>query len=293
MTFAGRAWSWAVIIVLVLIGTGACSSGSSRKPQTTARQARPEAPVQPATPEPAPAPVPAAGDAAEGSESPEPVTGAYGPRTVVIDDPEPEETETQSLLDAARRAREARAKEGEPIAVITDETLSEYATGELSVAEEKSLASSPDEESAESGAETETEEVVEERGETYWRERVRGARMRWRDLVEEITRLEGEVAGLRRQFYAEDDGFYRDSQIKPAWDRALDRLAETRTEVSRAQENLTTILEEGRMAGALPGWLREGIEYEPPKDEPDDGPDIHEATEPQVIEQDGEIDDGR
>jgi len=35
-------------------------------------------------------------------------------------------------------------------------------------------------------------------------------------------------AGWRRRFYAENDPYARDSQIKPEWDRVLDRLGKAR-----------------------------------------------------------------
>ena len=109
--------------------------------------------------------------------------------------------------------------------------------------------------------------------------------MRWRDSVDRVEELEGEVAELRRRFYMEDDPFYRDSQIKPAWDRSLDQLTIAKDEVVAAKEDLDELLEEGRRQGALPGWLREGIEFEPvieveEANEPRTGP---EPIEPEVL----------
>ena len=75
--------------------------------------------------------------------------------------------------------------------------------------------------------------------------------------------------------------------IKPEWDRTLDRLHEARRTIDRAQEQLDLALEEGRIAGALPGWLRHGEELEPPVEEPaEEGePEIGaEPGEPKVID---------
>ncbi len=266
-----------VSALLLLLAAAGCVSSPRPAARTEAPPPpRPEAPVQPEPP-------PAEAEAVE-EEPP----GAYGPKTIVIDQPEAEPDETRTLAEAAREAKESRAAEGPPIAVITDETLPEYATGELSIAAEKPAAAGAGDRAREPDAARADEAAGEPaRGEAYWRDRVRAARLRWRDLLEEITRLESQVAELRQRFYAEDDGFYRDSQIKPAWDRALDRLAETEDEVRRARENLRTILHEGRLAGALPGWLREGIELEPVVEEPEEEPGIHEVTEPKVIDEDG------
>ena len=98
------------------------------------------------------------------------------------------------------------------------------------------------------------------------------------DLVE----LEKEAEGLRTRFYAEDDPVRRDREVKPAWDRALDLLDEARRTVARAQERLAELQDEGRRAGAMPGWLREGMELEPPRQE-DEGVEESEPGEPEVI----------
>jgi hypothetical protein len=100
--------------------------------------------------------------------------------------------------------------------------------------------------------------------EEYWRAQALKLRLDWKEAVESVDDLEAEVQELRRRFYEEDDPFYRDNQIKPAWDRTLDLLAAAKTDAEDHERNLTRFLEEGRRAGALPGWLREGIELEPP-----------------------------
>ncbi len=276
MRYAG----WIGWLAVACLGWGCASSSVSPADEVSTPVPKPA--VQPVPPEPETPPEPRPAP----PEVEDEVSGRYGPQTVVIDEPEQEEERPQTLAETARLARQRRAEqEGTPVAVITDETLPEYAVGELSTAAD--TPGSAPANSAEKTAEA-PESEEEERGEDYWRTTVREARILWRDLVQEVIDLEVEAAELRQRFYSEDDGFYRDSQIKPAWDRALDRLGEVRVEVGRAQERLQEILAGGRIAGALPGWLREGIEYEPAPEEPEEGPGIHEATEPDVID----IDDG-
>ncbi len=267
----------------LLLAAVGCASSTTPPPAT--RSEAPPAAVQPEPPAPTPPPVTPPVTAAEPVAEPvaeADASSAYGQKTVYIGEPETEEEAPPTLAEAAQLARERRAEEGgELVAVITDETLSEYATGEISEAAEKPGAqkSAPSDPAA-------SETASEKRGEEYWRTRVRDARLSWRDLVEELEQLENESQDLRRRFYAEDDGFYRDSQIKPAWDRALDRLAEVRDQLLLARDRVEIVLQEGRLAGALPGWLREGIEYEPEPEEPEEGLGIHEASEPKVIDED-------
>jgi hypothetical protein len=67
----------------------------------------------------------------------------------------------------------------------------------------------------------------------------------------------------------------------------LDRLEEARAEAETAKTELAELLEEGRAAGALPGWLREGVDEEP-KEEPEADPvKEHKVIDPPKIEEDG------
>ena len=89
------------------------------------------------------------------------------------------------------------------------------------------------------------------------------------------------MAQLRQRFYAEDDPFRRDEQIKPAWDFALEHLADAKKRAREGQEAVGALMEEGRRAGALPGWLREGSDLEPqPRPA---APSTVEPGEPKVV----------
>ena len=70
----------------------------------------------------------------------------------------------------------------------------------------------------------------------------------------------------RTRFYLEQDNYHRDTQVKPAWDRALDQLSLALDEVITIERQLDAALDEGRRSGVPPGWLREGIEFEPQDD---------------------------
>ena len=164
---------------------------------------------------------------------------------------------SRTLVEAAQAERTRRGEAPPAEIVITDKNLSDYAIGDLTVAETSNEAAS--------ALATELSELEREMAEkeAYWRGRARQIRQEWRDAYDSIGELEGKVFELRQQFYREDDGFYRDAEIKPAWDRAIDQLEEARLVVEAKQVELEEFLEEGRAAGALPGWLREGIDLEP------------------------------
>lgn len=193
-----------------------------------------------------------------------------------------------SLGEVARRAREKRGTAAESKIVITNDNLSEYATGKLTVA-------APKMPSPETAAASGSEGARAARNEDDWRRETRELRLKLRRAWDEAQALEEQVAGLRLRFYAEDDPYVRDSEIKPAWDRALDRQRQAELEAKAYRRELDELLEEGRRAGALPGWLREGIEYEPdvelePKAQGDgsdgspEGFGRHEPVEPERME---------
>lgn len=167
------------------------------------------------------------------------------------------------LHAASASERRRRERTPPPIAVIDDENLAEYAK-DVKVTLAGGQASTSTDQELESAQEAQIESA---RQEEYWRSEALRLRLGWRDAFDEIPVLEEEAARLRNEFYAADDPFYRDREIKPAWDRALDRIEEAKKDMVRYQEELEALFEKGRQAGALPGWLREGIELEPALEE--------------------------
>ena len=94
-------------------------------------------------------------------------------------------------------------------------------------------------------------------GEAQWRETAHRTRRRVEDAKTRVGELSAATKKLENDFYAWDDGQYRDRVIKPAWDRARSELEDARQELSDAEKDLTELPERARKAGALPGWIRE------------------------------------
>ena len=93
--------------------------------------------------------------------------------------------------------------------------------------------------------------------EQRWRDAARAARKRVDDTKQRIEELDASAHKLESDFYAWDDGQYRDRVIKPAWDKTKADLETARKELADAEKNLADLPERARKAGALPGWLRE------------------------------------
>ncbi len=238
------------------------------------------------------------GDQAENQAEDEP--GSQSSHVIVID-PGTRGGQT-SLWQAAVAERKRRATAKKAVASVTNENLHEYQDAELTFAQPKAgkeAAQGAGQGAADAGGSGKDQSAQGDRSEAssaphdeqYWRHRVLDLRSRMRDAADTIDDLQERVSTLRRRFYAEDDPYVRDGQIKPSWDRALDRLSRERDTVQRLRTELASTLEEGRQEGALPGWLREGIDLEPTFDDDadpgvrrDGDLRIYEPTEPDTID---------
>ncbi len=207
-------------------------------------------------------------------------------RVVVVDSGDDAASHPKTLVEAAREEKDRRAHAGESVAVITNKTLP-YSKGQLTFAQPAAKTASAEKGTA-AGAAGKGEKgkesaPAEAHNDAYWRQRGLEIRQRLHEAAEEITKLQQDVADLRQRFYSEADFAKRDTQVKPEWDRALDRLRRKKEEVEATRKELDAFLDEGRRAGALPGWLREGAELEPPLPAPAPAP--NEPVEPQVLPQ--------
>lgn len=270
MTSSGSKTAMAVPRVLrLLLVAGLAVGCKAATPEPVTREAS-EPPALPSSPSPKTSPTPA----------PPPVSQEAKPARdsdpVVVDSGGASAPPT--LMEAARAERERRAGAGKPVAVITDKTLPGYARkGQITIADPKKDKKAP--------APAEEAAPAELRDEAYWRNRGLDIRERWRDSAADVKDLEQKATVLRQKFYLESDTFTRDNQIKPEWDRVLEKLRQARLDVESTQKELAEFLEEGRIANVIPGWLREGEEEEPeelPRKKEAGSP--QQSIEPPVVE---------
>ena len=84
-----------------------------------------------------------------------------------------------------------------------------------------------------------------------------GPQTRGRSSSPETASLEPETKQLENDFYRWDDGQYRDRVIKPAWDKPRARSSDGSAQLVQAEKDLADLPEKARVAGAMPGWMRE------------------------------------
>ncbi|MEM6794290.1 MAG: hypothetical protein AAF725_09925 [Acidobacteriota bacterium] len=247
----GRLWGFAALGTSLLVGCG-----GSEPPVTTPAPVQVTSQVEPPPPPP-PLPPPIREVEATGGQS----------QVRVIDPGGDGDAKPKTLIEASRlaKAQKRRQRQQEPIAEINDDNLAEFAEGaEVIVLESEPAAPLEGETFEPTPGLTEDPNV---RTEDFWRNRALEIRMGWRRAIDEMSELELEAAALRQQFYAEDDPYIRDSQVKPSWDRVLDRMRTLQEQAGRYERELDTFLEEGRRDGALQGWLNQGWELEPTPEE--------------------------
>ena len=184
-----------------------------------------------------------------------PGTGAAGKPSAASQTPAP----GQSLADAVRAASGTKRRKGEKVRVtITNDTLvTDPKKGKLTTSSVRLPTPAPSPVRVELAPTPTAAPPEEVEAETYWRERMHSARGRVEELRDLVTRLEGESKKLENDFYSWDDGQYRDTVIKPAWDRKREELETARKSLEQAEKDLSELPEKARKAGAQPGWLRE------------------------------------
>ena len=93
--------------------------------------------------------------------------------------------------------------------------------------------------------------------EAEWKEIATKARKRVADDKAQVGELTAANKKLENDFYAWDDGQYRDRVIKPAWDHTREDLENAKQELAAAEAEVADLPEKARKAGAQPGWIRE------------------------------------
>lgn len=195
-----------------------------------------------------------AGASLEASPSPTPtprprLSGGFGrtPIAPAADRPRP-------LAERVRAAHARDGKEQKPAVAITNETLvTDPKKGRLTTAPARNPLPAP----SPAARAPVTSVPAASSAETEWRTRARTAHQRVEELKERVAQLEAESKKLESDFYAWDDGQYRDGVIKPAWDKKREEIETFRRGLAEAEKELAELPEKARKAGALPGWIRE------------------------------------
>ena len=197
------------------------------------------------------------------------LSGGFGrPRTTVVPTPN-SETGGQAFSDvvhAAHETRDAAAPEKSGVTINNKSLVKNTEKGKVSTSKAsashpksapvpKPVATTlvaPPPEAAAQAADSPTGGT-----EAEWKAIAAKDRKDVADAKARVAELDATTKKLENDFYAWDDGQYRDRVIKPAWDHARSDLETARQELVAAEKTLADLPERARKAGALPGWIRE------------------------------------
>ncbi len=194
------------------------------------------------------------------------LSGGFGrPRATPAPTPSAE-TGGQSLADAVHAAQQSRSgpaseKSGLTIdnkSLVRSEAKGRVTTSKTAAPQSRPAAAPPAaKEGGEHGDTAAPAGSATGGTEAEWREIAARARRGVADAKARVEELEAAARKLENDFYAWDDGQYRDRVIKPSWDRARGDLEAARKSLAEAEKELSELPEKARKAGALPGWIRE------------------------------------
>jgi hypothetical protein len=177
----------------------------------------------------------------------------------------------QSLADAVRAAKETRelgdnpSREKSALTIDNRSLVTNPDKGRISTAKAPAAKPKPAPTPGPANAATAAPAAVSAaepaaapaEGEALWRATAQAARKRVADDKARVEELTAAVKKLENDFYAWDDGQYRDRVLKPSWDKTRDQLEDAKRELEAAERDLADLPEKARRAGAMPGWIRE------------------------------------
>lgn len=175
----------------------------------------------------------------------------------------------QSLAEVARQAREERdkkeAKGQKPVRTYTNTDVEKLTGGKVSSvsttdAGEGTAAEGGSERAASSVGGEMTDvaggsEGGEEKGEEYWKQRMNDARLTQSRAQERIELLQLQARNVYGNFVAVDDPGQK-ALLQTQLQKLNADIEKAQQEAAEAANALKDLKEEGRKAGALPGWLR-------------------------------------
>lgn len=186
--------------------------------------------------------------------------------------------DNRDLVSIARAAKRSRKESSPPSIVITNETLAKrHQPTSRTEARMKPIPVAPV-----PLAGDEAEMLAREAQADLWKSRATEIRTRLKAATEKRERLRRLTANMRERFYLSPPQLGRDDSLWQEWGRLQESLVESEKEAQSTRTELETFLEEGRIAGAEPGWLASGEELLQEVESKPTSPSV-EAIEPPIL----------
>lgn len=161
--------------------------------------------------------------------------------------------QTQSLAEAARKAREKKqAERQQKPRVFTNDNLP--AGGTVNVV--GSEPATTEDTAKQEGEGTEGQTRTPERGEQYWRGRFAEARKQLADAEKELDILQRELNLMNMQYYADPQKTLNEELHRTAINEHRAKIEAKQADVTRLKQALEELERQLRAAGGPPGWAR-------------------------------------
>jgi hypothetical protein len=171
-------------------------------------------------------------------------------------------TGDSDLVELSKKEKAKRAQTGDPHKVFTNKDIEAFKaknkqTGGKSASSSSTLKA---EEQPQTQAETSYEDAPPEfdydKEKIYWRGRYEEAKARIEKAQKDVDRLQPIVKQLQLTYVDSKDPSVM-IQFQDEVERKLSELQSAKKELDDAEKGMEELWEEGRKAGALPGWFRD------------------------------------
>jgi chromosome segregation ATPase len=165
----------------------------------------------------------------------------------------------QSLVEAAKKEKERRAKVAKPGKTINNETIKTYldnkpdAPGTITKPED-STSTSKSKDAVGGNSEYKGPTDFDGNDESYWRNRIKAAQDKIAGLEKKADEMQSKINSLQTSFQSMDDPNQREL-LNVEIAKTQQDIQTAQADLQTAKEELENTREEGRRKGALPGWI--------------------------------------
>jgi hypothetical protein len=196
--------------------------------------------------------------------------GVLMPVAICAAAPKPQDSsQTESVADAARKAREQKAKDtGKPAKVYTDDDVSDL-KGTISVvgpASDADAAKTADTQSAADKAPSD-----KNGGEAYWRGKFADARKALSEDARELDIEQREFNLKQTQYYSDPNVALREQNDRKDLNDTQAKIDELKAKVDKDKQAIADLEEQLRKAGGDPSWAQDNAQLPVPAQPPSDG----------------------
>ena len=200
------------------------------------------------------------------------VLGILLPLALSAAAPKAQDSQTESVADAAKKARQEKAKDSaKAVKVYTDDNISDV-KGSVSVvgpgADAAADASKPADKDS---ADKTSSNASGSNGEAYWRGKFADARRALSDDARELDIEQREFNLKQTQFYSDPNVALREQNDRKDLNDTQAKIDVLKAKVDKDKQAIADLEEELRKAGGDPGWAQDTSGLPVPAQPPSDG----------------------